>query len=169
MPRFDLPMEESAALVRYLIEMDRIPDRPAGLLPPSNTMPPSEAALSLAGRRLVTSDGFGCASCHQIGAAVPRQDNLAAQGTDLSVIGRRIRREWFDRWVRNPVRIVPRMEMPSVVIPVRGVLDDQLDAQLAAVWRVLNEPGFTPPEAAAVPRRASSQHARCRRAGRGAY
>jgi mono/diheme cytochrome c family protein/glucose/arabinose dehydrogenase len=149
MPRFELSQDESAALVRYFVDSDRIPDRPPALAPPAGTQTPF-AALVVAGSRLVTSDGFGCSSCHQIGVAVPHQDNLAAQGTDLSLLGKRIRREWYDRWVRNPARIVPRMEMPSVVTPVRGVLDDNLDGQLAAVWRVLNEPGFTPPEASAV-------------------
>jgi hypothetical protein len=57
----------------------------------------------------------------------------------------RIRRPWFDRWVRNPARIVPQMEMPSVQIPVSGVLDGKLDDQLNAVWHVLNLPGFQPP------------------------
>ena len=37
------------------------------------------------------------------------------------------------------------MEMPSVQIPVAGVLDGKLDDQLNAVWRVLNTPGFVPP------------------------
>ena len=46
-----------------------------------------------------------------------------AQGSDLSQIGNRIRRAWFDRWVRNPARIVPQMEMPAVQQSVRGVLE----------------------------------------------
>ena len=41
------------------------------------------------------------------------------------------RREWFDRWCENPARIVPRMEMPAVKIPVRGVLNEKIDDQLA--------------------------------------
>jgi len=149
MPRFKLTDDESAALVRYLVDSDRIPDRPPELATPVGPQSP-DAALVVAGSRLVTSDGFGCASCHKIGTAIPQQDTLAPHGTDLSVLGRRIRREWFDRWVRNPARIVPRMEMPSVTTPVRGVLDDSLAGQLSAVWRVLNEPNFTPPEASAV-------------------
>ena len=62
------------------------------------------------------------------------------------MLGKRIRREWFDRWCDNPARIVPRMEMPAVKIPVRGVLNDKIDDQLAAVWHILNTPGFEPPE-----------------------
>ena len=52
--------------------------------------------------------------------------------TGLSVEDR-VRKEWYDRFVRNPARIVPRMEMPSVQIPVRGVLGSKLDDQLSAL------------------------------------
>jgi len=38
------------------------------------------------------------------------------------------------------------MEMPSMQLAVRGVLDEDLNRQLAAVWQVLNTPGFEPPE-----------------------
>jgi hypothetical protein len=99
----------------------------------------------VAGSRLVTADGFGCTSCHQVGSSVPHSVALNAHGTDLSLIGRRVRRPWYDRWVRDPARIVPRMEMPSIKLPVKGVLADDLDGQLAAVWQVLNTPGFEPP------------------------
>jgi hypothetical protein len=64
----------------------------------------------------------------------------------MSMLGKRIRREWFDRWCDNPARIVPRMEMPAVKIPVRGVLNEKIDDQLASVWHILNIPGFEPPE-----------------------
>ena len=35
---------------------------------------------------------------------------------------------------------------PSVKVPVRGVLNEKIDDQLAAVWHILNTPGFEPPE-----------------------
>src|SRR5690606_23071618 len=87
----------------------------------------------------------GCTSCHAIGQVVPRDAPLATRGTDLSMLGQHIRRSWFERWVRNPARIVSRMEMPAVQLPVPGVLDGNLDLQLAAVWHVLNLKGFSPP------------------------
>jgi hypothetical protein len=37
------------------------------------------------------------------------------------------------------------MEMPSIKLPIQGVLANRVDDQLASVWRVLNEPGFNPP------------------------
>ncbi len=98
--------------------------------------------LTASGARLVTADGFGCTSCHKIGEWTPKKVALNARGTELSVLGDRMRKPWFDRWVRNPARIVPRMEMPSIVTPARKILDENLDHQLAAVWHVLNQPGL---------------------------
>lgn len=163
MPKFALTADELAAAAAAIVEQDRVPDvsaelaaamtsRDAGVAPAGT--PPQheadEAHLLPAGSRLVTSNGFGCTSCHALGKAAPVNVAPAARGTDLTMAGERIRRPWFDRWVRNPVRIVPLMEMPSIQKPVRGVLDEQLDRQLAAVWHVLNRPGFDPPQPGAV-------------------
>jgi len=173
MPKFNLADDELRGLIGYLIEADRIPARPVenrslqdrqaggtptaqgGLgigskNPAENDEPADDMALAVAGGRLVTSEGFGCTSCHAIGKSLPVGVAPAAHGADLSLIGKRIRRAWFDRWVRNPARIVPRMEMPSIQLPVRGVLADRLDDQLAAVWRALNTPGFNPPPPGAI-------------------
>ena len=150
MPRFHLSDEDTKTLVRYFIAADRIPPRPkqpgAKLLGETQ----SPATLEAAGARLVTSSGFGCTSCHAIGRWQPQKVAINALGVNLRHIGSDVRREWFDRWVRNPARIVPQMEMPSVVQPVRGVLDSKLDEQLAAVWHVINHGDFTPPPPGAL-------------------
>lgn len=141
MPKFDLSETETKTLAEYVVDHDRVPDRP-----PTPAATSDDVAQRLAARRLVTADGFGCTSCHKIGKSEPAGTiALAAMGTDLSLLGERIRKPWFDRWVRNPARIIPRMEMPAVQLAVRGVLHDDVNEQLAAVWNVLNEPGFTPP------------------------
>ena len=139
MPKFNLTDEQLAALAGYFTATDRIPV----------TNPKSESRkpkFLVAGPRLVTTDGFGCTSCHAVGSVQPDKAPLNARGPDLSMLERRIRREWFDRWCYSPARIVPRMEMPSVQVPVRGVLGDNVSDQLAAVWHILNTPGFQPPE-----------------------
>ncbi|HEX4150052.1 MAG TPA: PA14 domain-containing protein, partial [Pirellulales bacterium] len=143
MPRFPLANDEMRAIVDHFIDHDRVPPlaRPAEPAEPAEHDP----SVLAAGSRLVTSDGFGCTSCHKIGSSEPVQVTLAAHGTDLSLVGSRIRRPWFDRWVRNPARIVPRMEMPAIQLPVRGVLHENLAGQLSAVWTALNTTGFEPP------------------------
>jgi len=149
MPRFNLTKDQMARIVTEFIATDRIPPRPELELAAFDASL-ATPALDAAGPRLVTADGFGCTSCHAIGNWEPQKVALNAHGTALSNIGNRVRREWFDRWVRNPARIVPQMEMPSVQQPVRGVLEGKLDEQLAAVWRVLNRPDFTPPNPSAL-------------------
>ena len=144
MPKFPLAGEELASLKQHLIDHDRIPDLPP--LAEAASAGDDETAQRLAARRLVTADGFGCTSCHKIGTSEPVGiTNIAAHGTDLTLLGDRIRKPWFDRWVRNPSRIIPRMEMPAIQLPVKGVMHDDVNLQLASVWKVLNEPGFTPP------------------------
>jgi mono/diheme cytochrome c family protein len=149
MPKFPFAAHDAQILARHLIDSDRIPEgaRSAPMIAADG---PDDSALTAAGPRLVTADGFGCTSCHAIGKWKPEKVALNAQGVDLSEIGAHVRPAWFDRWVRNPSRIVPQMEMPSVQQSVRGVLDGNLDRQLAAVWHVLNRPGFTPPSPSAL-------------------
>ncbi|MEX0939580.1 MAG: c-type cytochrome [Pirellulales bacterium] len=144
MPKFDLSSEEVKAVSQFFIDVDRIPAHLA--------IAPREATSDVlsVGPRLVTSEGFGCTSCHQIGSSKPVDVQPGADGPDLSMLSERIRRPWFDRWVRDPARIVPRMEMPAVQIAVEGVLENDLSLQLAGVWRVLNEPGFEPPAPGAI-------------------
>ena len=145
MPRFRLSDDDLVALVDYFVTKDRIPDRKQ---PEIDN--PKDAEMMVTGARLVTTSGFGCTSCHQVGDSIPPKAPLNARGPDLSMLGQRVRRQWYDRFVRNPIRIVPRMEMPTIQIPVQGVLHENLDHQLAAVWHVFNQPEFQPPKPGAV-------------------
>lgn len=145
MPRYAHSAEERASLISYLAATDQIPAEleKSHAAPRADTIAQDE--LLATGARLLTSEGFGCTSCHQIGKSIPKPSSLAAQGTNLSMVGQRLKKSWFQRWVRNPARFVPRMEMPSIQIPVRGALDETIETQLEAIWQVLNQPGFTPP------------------------
>ncbi|MBX9787909.1 MAG: c-type cytochrome [Pirellulales bacterium] len=149
MPRFDFNDADVAQLVEHFVATDRIPEGAPAAEEGFSSRALTELAgesLVAPGARLVTSDGFGCVSCHQIGNVEPLRSEPGTRGVNLSLVGERVRSTWFERWVRNPARIVPRIEMPAVQQPVRGVSEDRLDVQLAAVWTVLNRPGFNPPE-----------------------
>jgi mono/diheme cytochrome c family protein len=141
MPKFNFNEQQRTSIVEHFISHDRIPDR---LTEP--VVIPQGKAADFASSRLVTAEGFGCQSCHQIADSEPLKVALNAHGTDLTMLGDRIRPSWFLRWVRNPARIVPRMEMPAIQKPVVGVLNDSLDQQLAALWKTLNTPGYRPPK-----------------------
>ncbi|MFT5527818.1 MAG: hypothetical protein ACI9HK_005803, partial [Pirellulaceae bacterium] len=140
MPKFRFDDQQRSELVDLLIAADRVPEG-------EHTLRPEQiAGVDALGARLVTTDGFGCTSCHAVGATLPVKAPLNALGPDLAEMGQRIRYPWYRRWVHNPARIVPQMEMPSVRLPVKGLLKDDLEEQLSAVWNVLNRPGFVPPE-----------------------
>ncbi len=144
MPTFRLDDAEVEAIVRYLVAADRIPPGHPSQQQP--TLPSVDAVtLKTAGARLVTSTGFGCTSCHAVGGVLPADAPLNARGPELTHPASRIRPSWFFRWVGNPSRIVPRMEMPGVKVAVHGVLGENLQHQLAAVWEVLNLADFVPP------------------------
>lgn len=149
MPKFRLSDKQLKSLTAHFTATDRIPNS-SPHAPREETItqsdPPTKAALLAAGPRMVTTDGLACTSCHQVGSVPPAKAPLNARGPDLSLLEKRIRKPWFDRWCADPARIVPRMEMPSVKIPVRGVLGDNVKDQLEAVWLSLNTPGFEPPE-----------------------
>jgi len=141
MPRYRLSNDDLQQAVSRFVAEDRIPDG-APQLPdqPTGSFPEAIAA------RLVTPDGFGCTSCHSVGKRRAPNAPLHSLGPNLAMVGKRVRREWFHRWVRNPGRIAPRIEMPAIQAAVPGVLDSNLSLQLAAVWDILNRPGFQPPE-----------------------
>jgi len=141
MPRFRHSPAEVNDIVTYLIAHDRMP-------PPAATTPQPTVARDarlLAGHDLVGARGLNCVACHRIGKFQPRNVALGTRGSELLMPGKRLRREYFLRWTRSPLRIVPGMEMPSYLKSVPGVLDGNIDTQLSAIWDALNDPNFTVP------------------------
>lgn len=140
MPKFEHSKSESEALRSFLIEHDRIPERDA---------PPGKAGTSsqtlVAGQQLIGPTGFSCIACHVAGSYAPRNVALGTRGSDLLMPGERMRKEYFLRWTRSPIRIVPGMEMPSITRPVKGVFNNDIHQQLAAAWDALNDKDFTVP------------------------
>jgi len=141
MPKFRLNQGQAKAIAQHLIQEDRLPPPPH-----QEQISVEQQALRTAGSRLVTTDGFGCISCHQIGSQKVAGIFPGTQGPNLLHLDQHVRYSWFVRWVRNPTRISPRMEMPAVKTPVRGVLESQLNHQYAAVWAAVNQEGFKPPK-----------------------
>ena len=89
--------------------------------------------------------GWSCIACHKIGDYEPKQVALGARGSDLRLLGKHIRPEFFFRWIASPLRVIPGVEMPQYNRPVAGVLDGDLAKQHAALWQALNDPNFQPP------------------------
>jgi mono/diheme cytochrome c family protein len=164
MPRFPMVPEQMVQLADRLIAADRVPsqslrsarsfswemlrdDQAARTANPASEVSQVDVSERLAARQLVTSEGFGCVSCHAIGAGQAIKAAPGTRGPDLRLIGQHVRHTWFDRFLRNPARTSSRLEMPSIQTPVRGVLDDDLHRQLDALWNAMNDPTFDPPRA----------------------
>ncbi len=141
MPQLSMDKAIVDRLVDRIIDSDRLRPTTRAI----NGADPDPRELDLAGRRLITSAGFGCISCHTVGSVDPANVPLHARGPQLVGLGRRLRESWFRRWLRSPGRIVPRIEMPSVERPVAGVLGGDLGRQMTAMWHVLNQSDFQPP------------------------
>lgn len=142
MPIFALDDDERSTIVDHLRAVDRLP---APLVEATRTADPDEVAIH--GPRLVGANGFGCTSCHAIGRHRPVGVLPHALGPPLDDPASRFERDWFDRWLRDPARIVPDMEMPSVRIPVDGPMHGDLALQIDALWQTLSVDGFDPPRA----------------------
>lgn len=144
MPKFRHTDEEQAALAAHLVARDRVPDgAPETLRVPELETVDDQTLLT--GRALVGATGFSCIACHECGPYVPPNVAIATHGSNLLHMAERMRPEYFLRWTRSPLRIVPGMEMPSYERAVPGVLDGHADTQIAALWHALNDPRFTVP------------------------
>ncbi|MCC7424965.1 MAG: PQQ-dependent sugar dehydrogenase [Planctomycetaceae bacterium] len=145
MPKFRHTPEDKAALVAYLKAADRIPEAAPGATPIVPVTEPLSAEKLLLGQQLVGPTGFSCIACHEIGPYKPKNVALGTRGSDLMAMAGRLRPEFYLRWSRSPARIVPGMEMPSYQKPVAGILNENINAQLLAIWDAVNDPRFTPP------------------------
>ncbi len=143
MPAFRLSEREEEALAKYFEMHDRVPDRPTEN-PRMDDRPPT-SRLFAAGHVLAGPNGLSCTACHIFGSFRPRDVPVNARGPDLVGLGKRLHESWFFRWMRNPSRMAPGIEMPAVSVAFPGVLEGRLDHQLAALWQVLNSENFSVP------------------------
>ena len=161
MPKFKHSPDELAMLTRYFVEHDRIPEmtrwqgdkvtkntdetHPLTVSPPHRVTDKADAHTHLAGQALTGVRGWSCIACHKIGDYEPKQVALGARGSDLKMLGKHLRPEFFFRWIASPLRVIPGVEMPQYNRPVAGVLNGDLAKQHAALWQALNDPNFQPP------------------------
>jgi cytochrome c2 len=151
MPRFVHGVGEREALAGLLISEDRIPDTADGvreeLFAHYNPQHPAQAtpAELYSGNQLAGAGGFQCTACHKAGTWEPRNVAMGTRGSDLMLMGRRLRARYFLRWMQNPIRVVPGIEMPQLRKPVDRGLNETLGQQIAELWKALADPRFVPP------------------------
>lgn len=151
MPKFGFSTEEKAAVTQLLIGADRIPDvadtAREELFRHLNPHHPTIATPAdlLTGNHLIGAGGFNCIACHKAGPYEPRNVAMGTRGSDIMSMGQRIRPRFFMRWMQNPIRVVPGIEMPAIRKAIPGVLEDSLPQQIAIMWTSLADPKFSPP------------------------
>ncbi len=104
---------------------------------PDDRGPPGKPDVA-AGRTLVGKRVFNCAACHDL-AGTP---GAGARGPDLASMTRRVRYEWYLRWLEQPQRLAPGTRMPQVFPGGKSLVEDVLGgsapAQAAAMWAYLS-------------------------------
>jgi hypothetical protein len=96
-----------------------------------------ERRIKAAGRRLVGAQGFACIKCHTFAG----RRSSGIQALSLTTMTQRLRRDWFDPYLRSPLDYRPGTRMPTPFPDGRStlpmVLDGSVDAQTDAIWRYL--------------------------------
>jgi mono/diheme cytochrome c family protein len=105
------------------------------------------------GKQIVGKSGLGCISCHDIGG-VP---NTGTRGPDLATINQRVRYEWYERWLNQPLRMSPGTRMPQAFVDGKSTLTTVLSGdpkgQAEAMWAYLSlGPGLPLPEGLEPPK-----------------
>lgn len=92
-----------------------------------------------AGRKLVGSKGLGCIKCHTFG----KHKATGIQSIDLTIMAKRLRKDWFHRYMANPQTYRPGTRMPAPWpfgnASIRDVLDASAPRQMHSVWNYLED------------------------------
>lgn len=148
---------EAEAIVQALGDAEG--DHAAAPDPPRAEPDPT---LHAAGPGLVGFEGYSCVSCHVWKGGHLADVDPGAAGPELTTATRRLRREWFDRWLEDPVRMHPGTPMPQVfrkgqAATLHSVLEGDPVRQKEAIWGYLSRgrdapsPRPLPPLAVEVP------------------
>ncbi|MBM3979609.1 MAG: c-type cytochrome [Planctomycetes bacterium] len=105
------------------------------------------------GRAIIGKGGLGCISCHDIGGIA----NTGTRGPDLATINQRVRYEWYERWLSQPLRMAPGTRMPQSFVEgkstLKSVYDGDPKKQAEAMWAYLAlGPGLPLPDGLEPPK-----------------
>lgn len=129
-------------------------DLPAGAPPVAG---PTTGDLA-AGRRLAGVGGYACISCHTFGP----YRSLGISVMDMTQMAKRLRYDWFHRYVIEPSSLRPGTRMPSFwpegQPSLKDILDGNTERQIEALWAYLSQgskaeppPGLTEAKPPAAP------------------
>jgi hypothetical protein len=113
-----------------------------GVAPKSDAYPAPDASLVPSGEKLSgTVNGFSCVQCHAI-AGKPALAPFEAPAIDFMYVTDRLRKDYYHRWMDNPLAWDPATKMPRFSdddgkTPLRDTLDGVAREQYEAIWQYL--------------------------------
>ncbi len=112
-------------------------DQPPPAQLPESRDPPHK--VKAVGRFLVGDKAFSCIKCHTFG----KHRATGVQAIDLQTMAKRIRQDWFHRYLPDPPRYRPGTRMPTGFpgghSTVGEVYSGDPQRQIAAMWRYLSD------------------------------
>jgi mono/diheme cytochrome c family protein len=102
----------------------------------------ADEELAKIGKQLVgRNGGFSCIQCHGVAKIAPISP-FEAPSLNFKYAKERIRREYYDRWMRNPQRVIPNTKMPSFAkedgkTALTDILEGDAAKQFDAIWNYL--------------------------------
>ncbi len=107
---------------------------------PSPAESPAHAEDAKWGRKLVGTGGMSCISCHTFGG----HKSLGVPAMDLTLMTKRLRPDWFARYLVNPGALRPGTRMPPFWPEGKSARPDILAGdtarQINAIWAFLADP-----------------------------
>jgi mono/diheme cytochrome c family protein len=120
-------------LVAAFEALDHLPEVPAV------TFAQSLPRVKDTARFLSSGQAYGCVKCHTF-AGIKAE---GVQGIDMTLMTRRLRRDWFHVYLLDPQRIRPGTRMPSAFYQGKSALPEVLDGkpatQIEALWVYLQD------------------------------
>jgi cytochrome c len=131
------------ANVKLLPELfDKADTRPDAEADPNN-FKDDAATQAKWGRKLVGTAGLSCIACHNFAG----NKSLGIPALDLTTTGRRLKYDWFHRYLADPQSLRPGTRMPAFwpegVASKKDILAGDANAQMRAIWLYLARQNFT--------------------------
>lgn len=104
--------------------------------------PSLDVELAGIGRDLIRGDRLGCHSCHALGGEPALGGEGSEETINFALVRPRLRRAYFDRFLRDPQRIMPGSKMPQFVdedgyTALYDAFDGEAERQFEAIWQYL--------------------------------
>jgi mono/diheme cytochrome c family protein len=113
-----------------------------GCAPKTEPYPKPDPTLVPIGQKLIgTVGGFSCVQCHAVGGAQPLAP-FEAPAIDFMYATERLRKDYYQRWMLNPIALDPATKMPRFSddedkTALRDTLDGDANKQFDAIWQSL--------------------------------